>query len=1093
MSVITHFLSKLPVSPRRERRTRRFAAVCAASMAMMGAAIGIAGAQTTGLQIPDTGDVILARLGFIALINPSTYNDTPTAIDFNGVTFNYIANPYMAVVQGVEGTFGVGYDEGQFVGDAVTLNHNSPGMLSFGNLGGSLRIVNDNKRGLNGFGFSDYYGTSQFFNTFGGGIPAGYGVWPLPGYWAAEEYALYDYSAYVSTNIDGTVTNGTVTGGTFTPVVGNDENWVLEPTFRSNAGDNFLLSEAEIGDDCVLRQEVRLFRNTAQMRWVVRNESAESHTVFLKFAVNHRTAQSLKIDFTTGVSGSLIDPAYFYTDPSQGPTLRSQIYGQNPDGTIARPIPGQIDVLGSRYQADTSLVEPFHSRHILEGYGATPPNSVFVGDSENIYPDGNPYSPTRAGIRYDRIEDGVAVAVYYGPITVAPGATSTPIITYYGNGDSTDRLEADFAIATEAEESLQYNANAINTLTPQQRSNPTLTDTAKQFLTPQVLDVYGSVYNRQLSEAQFDIILTDVRMSLTLPEALRFATSPITGLPDTPTKAVGNIPGDTDAVAQWIVEPTGALFGTFSYQMTATVGGITPLSRTVNRAITIPATPLFRVTENFQMIGFPFDFDRAITNNNDTSSIFNGLSQITDTNPGSLTLFRWIPDPESVDGAGRYEATRTIQRGEGYFYRPAFERLLFLNGARPDPQATPLEPGTRVQYFQKVLERGWNMITNPWVYGVPVSFISLAEINNNDPNADLDLTYFPDAVASGLVRGGIFFYNPEKRDYDFFQDFSQELKPYQAYWVFVEDRKILRIAVPSQKQSGVLPDPEGNIPVTRGKKEVVGAIASKRAFPISQTNENWKMQLVAKRVGANASDTANDGMTLLGVSPNAKDGDDTRDLPKPPSVMEDFVSVRILHEVKGKTRRFAQDLKAPGGKKEWEIEVESDRDGPVSLSWPNLNRLPKTVRLTLTDKTDGRKVGLRGTSSLVVNVPANTKKRFVITADKQATRPLAITNVRLRETGAQGRGPNGASNYYLEFNTTADAQIEARVMTLSGRTISTLANGRSVSADGKTTLQWNGRSQEGNQLPIGPYQIEVKARGENGETVTAKRPVTILR
>ena len=730
-------------------------------------------------------------------------------------------------------------------------------------------------------------------------------------------------------------------------------------------------------------------------------------------------------------------------------------------------------------------MEPFHARHIFEGYGATRPTTVFVGDSEDLFPvlDGDTgFSPARTGIRYDKVEDGLAVGTYFGPITVAPGATSAPIVTYYGNGDSTDRLEADFAIATEAEESFQYNAGAPNTLTEQQLGNPSLTGTANQFLTPQRLDIYGSVYNRQLSEAQFDIVLKDVKMSLTLPDGLRFATNPTTGQPDTATKSVGDIPGDTDRIAQWVAEPTGTTFGTFAYQMTATVGGISPLSRTISRSVTIPATPLFNVSADyFQMIGFPFEFDRAVTNNNDTSSILNGLSKPTDTNPGSLTFFKWVPDPESIDGAGRYQATTTIERGEGYFYRPAISRLLFLNGVRPDPQATPVDPGTRVQYFQKVLERGWNMISNPWVYGVPVSFISLADIDNNDPEADLNLTYFPDAVASGLVRGGIFFYNPDKRDYDFFQDYTQEIKPYQGYWVYLEDRKILRIAVPSQKQSAVIPAPDGTIPVTSPitRKEPVGAIASGRAFPLAQTTNNWKIQLVAKRIGQNASETANDSMTLLGVSPNAKDGDDSRDLPKPPPVMTDYVSVRIMHEVKsGKSRAFAQDLKAPGGKKEWEIEVISDKDGPVSLSWPKLSQLPKNIRLILTDKATGRKTAMNSKSSIVVNVSAKSTSRFVLTADKQATRPLAITNVVWKKENT--RAANGSANYSISFKTTADAQIEARIMTMTGKTVNKLESGRAVVANETFKTRWGSRAQDGSQLPAGSYLLELTARGDDG-------------
>ena len=291
MSVITHFLSKLPINPVRARRSRRFTTVAAvASLAMLGGS-SIAHAQTTGQQIPVTGGDILALLGFSAFQVPNSLvpGGTPAAIDYSPVTFNYIANPYMAVVQGVTGSYPVAYAANQlfFGNPAITLTHNVPGMLSFGNLGGSLRIANDNKRALNGFGFGDFYGELGVFGTNGGGVPAGYGVWPLPGYLLAPAIRRYDYSAYVSTNVDGVLTNGTVTGGDITEIVGNDENWIIEPTFRSNAGDNFLLSEAQIEDNCVVHQEVRLFRNTAQLRWQIRNTDTISHTVYLKFAVNN--------------------------------------------------------------------------------------------------------------------------------------------------------------------------------------------------------------------------------------------------------------------------------------------------------------------------------------------------------------------------------------------------------------------------------------------------------------------------------------------------------------------------------------------------------------------------------------------------------------------------------------------------------------------------------------------------------------------------------------------------------------------------------------------------------------------------------------
>jgi len=1116
--VMSNVVKKNVLQKRRADYYRAYrAAVLAAGLALFGAATTTAQAQTIGASVPIDGGSVESILGFGAFIVPSSlppFGTTPTALAFPGGGFNFIANPYMAVVLGVQGDFGWGYAAGQLFGNAVTANHLTAGMISFGNLGGSLRTSADDKRAMNGFGFGETYDGGFNFIGNAGGVPLGYGVWPLAGRWAVPP--LYDYSAYVAANVDGVQANGTVTGGTPVGIVGGSgtvpggvaSTWVRTPSFSSTIApvsgsgtirnEPNLLSEATLitGTTGIvsLIQDVTLYRNTAKMTWWVKNLDSVAHTVFLKFVVNHRSTERIVV---AGTTFNITDNAYFYADPTKGPTLRAQVYGINPDGTATQPIPASLDVYGARFQTDTvtdANGEPFHTRHLLTGGDATTPTTVFFGDSEDLYPDAafvhsGRFSPPPSGTRYEKLEDGAAVAVYFGPINVPAGSISSPVITYYGNGASTDRYDADFTIGTEAEEAFQYNANAVNTLTSSQRNNPSLTDTAKAFLTPSQLTIFGNVYNRQLSESQFNVTLTGVTMSVTLPDGLRFGINPTTGKADSATKSVGDVSGDTQATNTWVAEPTGEVFGTSSYQFTTSVGGIAPLSRTVSRAVTIPATPLHNVTaDSFQMIGFPFDFDPALTNNGDSASIINGLSQPTDTNPGSKIFYKWVPDPDSVDATGKYVPTTTLQRGVGYYYRPALSRLLFLNGAMPNATATPVDPTITSTYYQIVLERGWNMITDPWIYGVPVNYISLATINQVDPPSDLQLINFSDAVASGLVRGGIFFYNTATQNYDFFQDFSQELKPYQAYWVYVDNRSVLRIAVPSQRQSAVIPAPDGSVPPTR--KEPVGAFASGRALPANMSNTNWKVQISAKRAGANASASAQDSATLLGVSPTAKDGDDSKDLPKPPPLVNDYVAVSIQHSIKsGKVGRFAQDLKSPGGSKSWDMQVVSDKDGPVSLSWPNLSRLPRTVRLTLTD-ANGRKVNLRGSSSTTVNVSAGVPTKFTITADSQPSRMLAFTNVKLTNSG---RAQGGGSNYTLAFHVTADATVEAKVMSLSGRTVGILSTGRAVSSGEEVRLLWQGRSVDGSALPAGPYTIQLNARTDSGEATTMIRPITVLR
>jgi len=100
-----------------------------------------------------------------------------------------------------------------------------------------------------------------------------------------------------------------------------------------------------------------------------------------------------------------------------------------------------------------------------------------------------------------------------------------------------------------------------------------------------------------------------------------------------------------------------------------------------------------------------------------------------------------------------------------------------------------------------------------------------------------------------------------------------------------------------------------------------------------------------------------------------------------------------------------------------------------------------------------------------------------------------VTNMLFKR---EGRGANG-SQYSLSFKTTADAQVEARITSLSGRVVSDMGGGRAAVSGGITRLLWNGRGRGGESLPAGPYRVEVTARGEEGELATEIRPITLLR
>ena len=82
--------------------------------------------------------------------------------------------------------------------------------------------------------------------------------------------------------------------------------------------------------------------------------------------------------------------------------------------------------------------------------------------------------------------------------------------------------------------------------------------------------------------------------------------------------------------------------------------------------------------------------------------------------------------------------------------------------------------------------------------------------------------------------------------------------------------------------------------------------------------------------------------------------------------------------------------------------------------------------------------------------------------------------------------------YVLAGNVMANGSMATRTVRMMSALTAPRPGGRAVSANGETRLLWNGRSQNGTALPIGAYNVELTARGEDGELIVEKRPLTKL-
>ena len=937
-----------------------------------------------------------------------------------------------------------------------------PGRISLGTTGGSARTNLDDNQALCGF------------VTKSSALPPGStdgAVWPY------GHSAGGDFPAYLRAVVDNSTT----------PInVGFDSNqYRLQALFRPYTpglsgtieDGPALLWETNLGNaNLFIRHRYKLIRSKARLEWTIVNSDTVAHTVALRWNVNVR-----------GAAGSLLGGGgYYYQDPDRGVTDRVQVFGVDYSNPAAPPttVPATLDIFSRR--ADTATDIPFHLRQQFIGDDATPPTAVYVANTSELHPTSGGFAPQAIGLRTPYFERGIATAAYYGGpngYTVPAGGRIT-VVTYFGLGAASELKTPDFVLGTEAPESLPYNSAAAVDPAVVGNTSATLQTVATRFLStpdasgnPQPFQIYASVYSQKLRAPDSDVPLSGVYASLTLPTGLRFATNTSTGTRDVATKLVkpqgaaagadGEVKGDQDATVSWFVEPTGERFGPVTYQVAVSVARPNPLSRSISRTINIPAVPLVELIPSvFQMVGLPFQFDPVLSNNGDPDTIINSLSRPVDE---PVVFYQWIPDPLSFTGtAGRYQRATKLEPGVGYFYRPSAggangKRLVFVKGATPVANQAPLGNATPVP-IQLVLERGWNMIANPYVYEIPLNYLRIVPLDNNPA---LNSISFADAVRNGLIKGGIFYFDATQNGYRFFEDLTSAIKPWQGYWIFTTSRISVLFATPTLRNSVILPNPaDGTEPPTR---------------KVAMTAERWQLGLVAR-----GNNGAQDSVTFIGVSPDAKEGANALDLPKPPTPVSDYVYV-TLNRGEG-SGVFSRILKPSLGKiQTWNLQVESDKDGAASLLWPEVRNLSRRIRLSVTDLQTGATTDLRSASSIRVNVRKNVPSRFVLTARTEATRPLTITNFH-QSGGGRASGGRG-----FAFNLSQDATVTAVIKTVqSGRTISVLAAGRSAST-GETKLVWNGLNQSGVPVPTGPYVIEVTATNEGGERVVLQRVVTTVR
>jgi hypothetical protein len=235
--------------------------------------------------------------------------------------------------------------------------------------------------------------------------------------------------------------------------------------------------------------------------------------------------------------------------------------------------------------------------------------------------------------------------------------------------------------------------------------------------------------------------------------------------------------------------------------------------------------------------------------------------------------------------------------------------------------------------------------------------------------------------------------------------------------------------------------------------------------------DNWQIPIVARAAGSV------DSCSTAGVS--ARTGDIR--IPNPPP-LAGAVDV-VLHGENGDA--LAYDLRsALGTGATWRFSVHtSAANADVQLALPDLSEVPADLSVTLVDVATGKAQYARTMSSYIYNSGQGGAREFVLKVE-----PRKTTGLTVRTAGANVR-PQGASITYV---LSADADVKARVINISGRLIRTLTRNKAVAA-GSNTLKWDLTSDLRTRVPNGLYLVEIEAVTQDGQCARAIERVPVAR
>jgi kumamolisin len=213
-----------------------------------------------------------------------------------------------------------------------------------------------------------------------------------------------------------------------------------------------------------------------------------------------------------------------------------------------------------------------------------------------------------------------------------------------------------------------------------------------------------------------------------------------------------------------------------------------PANDTVNLNFTL--APGHQLTDGIQMLSAPVDFTQI----GDFSSI---VTMTPDDTVARPPLIVWQADVNEYIESPLFPAD-TLRLGQGYWVKMPSTAYLHRQGL----------PAPTGQAFRFTLEKGWNLIGDPFDADVPISAIMADKLIPDVPDAPMLLSD-PSQTLVVPVFWGFDGAKFAEKKYPYVQnDLTKSLSPWQGYWVFAPSPAVLVIPPPG----GIPPPPPPPLP-----------------------------------------------------------------------------------------------------------------------------------------------------------------------------------------------------------------------------------------------------------------------------------------